>query len=100
MTRGAANAAGVLAAFVLFLAPLGSQHASALTASAAALVLLAATVHYARVVLLVRPAGAARATVAAWSMARGAACQPQPQRDPDAAGKPRPRAPGANPQTV
>jgi hypothetical protein len=98
MTRGAANAAAILAAFLLFLAPLGSQHATAFTASAAALVLLIATVHYARVVLLVGPAGAAQATVAAWSSTRDAAFQPQ--RDPDAAGKPRPRAPGANLQTV
>ena len=98
MTRGATNAAGIFAAFLLFLTPLGSQHSSALAASAAALVLLIATVHYARVVLLVGPAKAAQATVAAWSSARDAAFQPQ--RDPDAAGKPRPRAPGANPQTV
>ena len=98
MTRGAAYAAGILAAFMLLLAPMGSQHTPALAASAAALVLLIATVHYARVVLLVGPAGAARATVAVRSSARDAAIQPQ--RDPDAAGKPRPRAPGANPQTV
>ena len=98
MTRGAANAAGVLAAFVLFLAPLGSPHATALAASAAALALLVATVHYARVVTFIGPTEVAHATVAARSSARDAAVQPQ--RDPDAAGKPRPRAPGVNPQTV
>jgi hypothetical protein len=88
----------MLAALLLFLAPLGGQQPSALAASAAAVAVLAATVHCARVVLLIGPAEAAQVTVAAWSSARDAAFQPQ--RDPDAAGKPRPRAPGANPQTV
>jgi hypothetical protein len=88
----------MLAVCLLFLAPSGSQYMPALAASAAALALLTAAAHCARLVLLVGPAEATQATVAAWSSARDAAFQPQ--RDPDAAGKPRPRAPGTNPQTV
>jgi Family of unknown function (DUF6412) len=97
MTRTAAGAAGILAAFLLLLAPLGAQHGPALAASAAALALLTAAVHCVGVLPLLGPAEAARTTVAARS---GLAADVPPQRDPDAAGKPRPRAPGVNPRTV
>ena len=98
MTRAAAGAASLLAATLLLLAPFGSQHSTALAASAAALALLTAAALYAGLVLLIGPADSTRATFAAWSSThRPAFLQ---QRDPDAAGKPRPRAPGTNPRTV
>lgn len=98
MTRAATNAAGLLAAFLLLLAPLGGSHASALAGTAAALALLATAAHHAGVVPLAGPAEAAQATVAARTSSRETAFLPQ--RDPDAAGKPRPRAPGMNPRTA
>ncbi|HEY3868113.1 MAG TPA: DUF6412 domain-containing protein [Actinocrinis sp.] len=103
--RAAANAAGYPAAaltflaFFAFLAPVGGQHALALTASAAALTLvITGLLRCARVVLAADPAAAARGSVAVRSSSCDAVVLPQ--RDPDAAGKPRPRAPGSHPSAV
>lgn len=98
MTRAAVHAASLLAAFLLLFAPLAGPHAAASAAPAAALALLSAVLHRARVLPLAAPAEATRARVTAWSSTLLAAVLPQ--RDPDAAGKPRPRAPGAEPLTV
>ena len=88
-----------LAFLALLLAPAGGQHAVALTASAAALALLIARLlRSAGVVRLADAAEAARGITAV----RSSSCDVVvlPQRDPDAAGKPRPRAPGSHPSTV
>jgi hypothetical protein len=100
MTRAAANAAGILATLLLFLAPLSGQyqHASALAASSAVVAVLTAAAYCARLVPLVSPAAATQASVAAWAFTCEAALQTQ--HGPDAAGNPRPRAPGANHRTV
>jgi hypothetical protein len=101
VTRAGVNAAGLIAACLLLLAPFDGQHATALAASASALALLTAAVAlYAQVVPLAGPTGViARGKIAA---ARSSSLDSAflPQRDPDAAGKPRPRAPGANPPAV
>lgn len=82
-----------------FLAASGDQHVTALAASASALALLtAALLQYARAVPLADSADVAHAAAAARSSILDVAFLPQ--RDPSAAGKPRPRAPGANPVTV
>lgn len=98
MTRATAGTASLLAATLLLLVPFGSQHSTALAASAAAVALLTAAVHCAAVLLLIGPAETTRSTYAAWSSTHKPAFLPQ--RDPDAAGKPRPRAPGVTPRTV
>jgi hypothetical protein len=100
MTRAAVGRASILAAILLLLVPLGGQHSTAFAASAACAATLAlwtAAAHYTGVV---PPAGTAGTTreFTAWSSAHETVLLPQ--RDPDAAGKPRPRAPGANPRTV
>lgn len=99
MSRAAVNTAGVLATLLLLLVPLTGQyqHASTLAAFTAALALVTAAMLCARVALLAHPAEATHAGVAAWMFARDAAFQTQ--HGPNAAGKPRPRAPGANPRT-
>jgi len=103
MTRqGVVNAASLIAvtlAFFTFLAPFGAQHAVALTASASAVALLTAgLLQCARVFLLADSTEATHGVGAARSSSRDLVVLPQ--RDPDAAGKPRPRAPGSNPSTV
>jgi len=86
-------------AFLTILAPFGAQHAVALTASASALALLTAgLLQCAKVFLLADSTEAAHGVGAARSSFRDLITLPQ--RDPDAAGKPRPRAPGSNPSTV
>jgi hypothetical protein len=70
-----------------------------LAASASALAVLTAALWCCAVaVLIAGTAQAAHAAAAALSSLRDTAYLPQ--RDPDAAGKPHPRAPGANPATV
>jgi len=100
--RGVGNAAGFIAVALLllaFLAPLSGQNAVALTASASALALLTAGfLRYAKVIVLADSAEAAHADAPAHSSSHYVIVLPQ--RDPDAAGKPRPRAPGSNPSTV
>jgi hypothetical protein len=77
----------------------GQYAATAVAASASALALLAAVALCAYVLLVVGPTEAGRGAVVARSSTRAAAFLPQ--RDPDAAGKPRPRAPGSdNPPAV
>lgn len=97
------NAAGFVAASLIslaFLAPLGDQHAVALAASASALALLIAGLLRCagKAVPLAGCAGTAHGSAVARSSSRDVVVLPQ--RDPDAAGKPRPRAPGSNPSTV
>ena len=83
----------------LLLAPfLAGESASALVASASALAVLAAARYCCKVILLVGSADATGQACAIRSLAR--AVRILPQCDPDAAGKPRPRAPGLTPSTV
>ncbi|MBW8803365.1 MAG: hypothetical protein JF587_05835 [Catenulisporales bacterium] len=99
MTLRGATAASLLAAFVTLLALTGGQHTAALVASASALALLTAALRCCAVsVLIAGTVQAANSAAVARSLSRDTAFLPQ--RDPDAAGKPRPRAPGANPVTV
>jgi hypothetical protein len=71
----------------------------ALTASVSALALLTTRLlQRAEMVLLVDSAEATHGAAAAGSCFRVVTVLPQ--RDPDAAGRPRPRAPGSNPSTV
>jgi hypothetical protein len=99
MKHRAAIAASLLAAFVTLLVLCGGQNTAVLIASASALALLtAALARGAFEVLVAGVAVAARTAAAARSSLRHTAFLPQ--RDPDAAGKPRPRAPGSNPVTV
>lgn len=101
-SRGVLNAAGYLAAALTLLAclaPVGGPHAVALTASAGALALVITRLLLcAKVVLVADPAEAARGATAVRSSSCDAVVLPQ--RDPDAAGKPRPRAPGSLPSAV
>jgi hypothetical protein len=91
MSRGA-DAAIFIAAFLLLLTPFGGLHATALAASASALALLtAAVLRWAGAVPLTGSADLARGAVPTRSSVREVVVLPQ--RDPDAAGKPRPRAP-------
>ena len=99
MTHRAATAASLLAAFATLLVLFGGQNTAVLVASATALALLAAGLRRGALsVLLAGIAVAAQTAAAARSSLRDTAFLPQ--RDPDAAGKPRPRAPGTNPVTV
>ena len=99
MTNRGATAASLLAAFVTLLALVGGQNTAVLVASATALALLAAALRRSAFsVLMARTVVAAQTAAAARSSLRDTAFLPQ--RDPDAAGKPRPRAPGSNPVTV
>jgi hypothetical protein len=84
--------------FFAMLATLTGQSPTAVVASALTIGLLAAAFLHARAA--VAQAGSAKAATWAASvreLARHTAFLPQ--RDPDAAGKPRPRAPGADPAT-
>jgi hypothetical protein len=84
---------------LVILAPFGDQHAVAVTASAAAVALLiAGLLQGAKVIPLVDSARTAHGSATARSSSRDVVVLPQ--RDPDAAGKPRPRAPGSHPSTV
>ncbi len=100
--RGALIAAGYLAALLTllaFLAPVGGQHSVVLAASASALTLLiAGLLRCARTMILAESTEAARAVFAV----RSSSCElvVLPQRDPDAAGRQRPRAPGSHPSAV
>jgi hypothetical protein len=100
MTVRGLNAVGFIAVlFSTLLAASGGQHATALAASASALALVtAALIRRTRLVPLAESAEVAHAAAAARSSILDVAFLPQ--RDPAAAGKPRPRAPGANPATV
>lgn len=97
--QGALAAASCLAVSLMFLAvpgPVGGQHGLALAASASALALLVAgLLRCARALVLTEPTVAARAITAARSSARELVVPVQ--RDPDAAGKQHPRAPGSHP---
>ena len=99
MTHRAATAASLLAALVTLLALAGGQNTAVLVASATALALLATALRGGVfAVLLAGTTAAAQTAAAARSSLRDTAFLPQ--RDPDAAGKTRPRAPGSNPATV
>lgn len=99
MTNRGATAASLLAAFVTLLALVGGQNTAVLVASATALALLAAALRRSAFsVLMAGTVVAAQTAAAARSSLRDTAFLPQ--RDPDAAGKPHPRAPGSNPVTV
>lgn len=99
MTHRGATAASLLAAFATFLVLFGGQNTAVLVASATALALLAAALRVSAFsVLMAGTAVAAQIAAAARSSLRDTAFLPQ--RDPDAAGKPHPRAPGSNPATV
>jgi hypothetical protein len=99
VTHRGATAASLLAAFVTLLALAGGQNTAVLVVSATALALLAAALHRSAFsVLMAGRTTAAQTAAAARSSLRDTAFLPQ--RDPDAAGKPRPRAPGSNPVTV
>ncbi|MEY9863188.1 hypothetical protein ABH935_008837 [Catenulispora sp. GAS73] len=99
MTHRGATAASLLAAFVTLLVLFGGQNTAVLVASATALTLLAAALRCsAFAVLMAGTTMAAQNAAAARSSLRDTAFLPQ--RDPDAAGKPHPRAPGMNPVTV
>lgn len=99
MTHRGATAASLLAAFATLLVLFGGQNTAVLVASATALALLAAALRVSAFsVLMAGTAVAAQTAAAARSLLRDTAFLPQ--RDPDAAGKPRPRAPGSNPATV
>jgi hypothetical protein len=88
--------ASLIAAFLVLLVPMGSQHSIAVAASTSALALLT-TVGLTWCAVLVLCTGATKAEQGAAS-ARSTLRETAflPQRDPDAAGKPRPRAPGKN----
>jgi uncharacterized protein DUF6412 len=102
MWREIPIAAGRLAAALAslaFLAPSVGPHSVALGASASALALLVAgLLRYAKTVISTEPVHVARAVVAT----RSSSCElvALPQRDPDAAGKQRSRAPGSRPSAV
>lgn len=99
MTLRATTLANLFATLAMLLALAGGQHTAVLVASASALALLTAALwRGAAAVLLAGTTQAAHIAAAARSSLRDTAFLPQ--RDPDAAGKPRPRAPGANPATV
>jgi hypothetical protein len=99
VTHRGATAASLLAAFATFLVLFGGQNTAVLVASATALALLAAALRVSAFsVLMAGTAVAAQIAAAARSSLRDTAFLPQ--RDPDAAGKPHPRAPGSNPATV
>lgn len=99
MTRRGGTAAGLLAVFATLMVLFGGQNTAVLVASATALALLAAALRVsAFAVLLAGMTVAAQTAAAARSSLRDTAFLSQ--RDPDAAGKPRPRAPGSNPATV
>src|ERR1051326_4029227 len=98
MALRGASTASLLAAFVTLVALSGGQHTAVLVASASALALLSSALRCCAVaVLIAGTAQVAHAAAAARSSLRDTAFLPL--RDPDAAGKPRPRAPGANPAT-
>ncbi|NUR29283.1 MAG: hypothetical protein HOV83_26150 [Catenulispora sp.] len=99
MRLRASNAASWFATLAMLVAVLGGQHGATLVASASALAVLTAALWFCAFAMLA--AGTRQATqaaAAARSSLRDTAYLPQ--RDPDAAGKPHPRAPGANPATV
>lgn len=99
MTHRGATAASLFAAFVTLLALVGGQNTAVLVASATALAVLAAALRRSAFsVLMAGTTVAAQTAAAARSSLRDTAFLPQ--RDPDAAGKPHPRAPGSNPVTV
>ncbi|GAA1982710.1 DUF6412 domain-containing protein [Catenulispora subtropica] len=99
MTLRASNAAGIFAAFAMLVAVFAGQQSAVLVASASAVALLSAALWFCVVsVLIAGTAQAAHADAAARSSLRDTAFLPL--RDPDAAGRPRPRAPGAYPATV
>ncbi|MEY9890053.1 hypothetical protein ABIA31_003711 [Catenulispora sp. MAP5-51] len=99
VTHRAATAASLLAAVATLLALVGGQNTAVLVASATALALLAATLRRsAFAVLMAGTAVAAQTAAAARSSLRDTAFLPQ--RDPDADGRPHPRAPGSDPATV
>jgi hypothetical protein len=88
-------AASLLAVFATLLALVGSQNTAVLVASATALALLAAALRRgAFAVLMAGTTVAAQSAAAARSSLRDTAFLPQ--RDPDAAGRPHPRAPGSS----
>ena len=80
------------------LALVGGQNTAVLIASATALALLAAALRRSAFAVLMAGTTVAAQAAAARSSLRDTAFLPQ--RDPDAAGKPHPRAPGSNPVTV
>lgn len=89
----------LVAALAMLLALFGGQQTAVLVASASALALLVAALRFGVVaVLIAGTVQADHAAAAARSSLRDTAFLPQ--RDPDAAGKPRPRAPGASLVTV
>ncbi|NUR57144.1 MAG: hypothetical protein HOV87_00295 [Catenulispora sp.] len=99
MTLRATNLASLFATLAMLVAVFGGQHTAVLAASASALALLTAAFwRGAAAVLIAGTVQAAHIAAAALSSLRDTAFLPQ--RDPDAAGKPHPRAPGANPVTV
>lgn len=99
MTPRVATLANLFATLAMLSALVGGQHTAVLVASASALALLTAALwRGAAAVLIAGTTQAAHIAAAARSSLRDTAFLPQ--RDPDAAGKPRPRAPGANPATV
>ena len=90
----------LLLALLALQALLYAPHAVLLSASASALALLlvAACARSAGMLLPTLYAHSVDGVAASRSSSRDAAVAPQ--RDPDAAGKPRPRAPGSHPSTV
>jgi hypothetical protein len=99
MRLRASDVASWFAALAMLVAVLGGQHAAVLVASASALAVLSAALWFCVFAVLVAgTVQAAHAAAAARSSLRDTAYLPQ--RDPDAAGKPHPRAPGAHSATV
>ncbi|GAA2040645.1 hypothetical protein GCM10009839_48520 [Catenulispora yoronensis] len=95
----ATNLASLIATVALLMALFGGQHAAVLVASASLMALASAVLWCGAVSVLI--AGTVQAdhfAAAARSSLRDTAFLPQ--RDPDASGKPRPRAPGLDPATV
>lgn len=95
MTLRGLGTASLIAAFLVLFVPLDGQHSIAVAASTSALALLTVGLTWCAVLVLFTGATKAeQGAAAARSTLRETAFLPQ--RDPDAAGKPRPRAPGKN----
>lgn len=97
MTLRGATVASLFAALAMLLAVSAGQHTAVLIATASAVALAAVLQRCTVSVLIAGTAQVAHAAAAARSSLRDTAFLPQ--RDPDAAGKPHPRAPGSNPVT-